>query len=194
MQIPDFSAYQLEPVPNLKLPLPKGDFWVFGYGSLMWDPGFKYIDSQPAFLFGYHRRLCLWSIHYRGTHANPGLVLGLDAGGSCKGMGFKVSPKNTEEVCEYLKEREMLSNAYKPVVKPIYLDNGKNVNALTFVSKRNHPQYANIQDNDLLVSIIQNAKGLRGPNCQYVTNTANHLSEFGIHKTHLHDIADQLIQ
>ena len=128
MQIPDFSAYQLEPVPDLKLPMPEGDFWVFGYGSLMWDPGFNYVDSRPAFLFGYHRRLCLWSIHYRGTSANPGLVLGLDAGGSCKGMGFKVSPRNKVEVCEYLKEREMLSNAYKPVVKPIYLENGEAVN------------------------------------------------------------------
>ncbi|MEM7194763.1 MAG: gamma-glutamylcyclotransferase [Pseudomonadota bacterium] len=191
--VPDFSDFSLERPRISELPRPDGEFWVFGYGSLMWDPGFRVIESSAATLKGFQRRLCLWSVRYRGTPGNPGLVLGLDAGEQCDGYAFHVAPIDIESVCDYLLDREMLSNAYVPTVAPISLrSDNRLVNALTFVSKHDHPQYAPAMTPQEIVSIITVARGERGANTDYVVNTANHLNELRIFDPAIHDVCELL--
>lgn len=189
---PDFSATRFAPYSRDTLPLPDGDLWVFGYGSLMWDPGIAVRRAIPARLYGYHRRLCLWSVHYRGTARKPGLVLGLDRGGSCSGIAYQVAPHDTADAADYLREREMLNNAYLPVIKKVYLQNGVVVDALTFVSKRRHPQFAPPLGVNETVAVVRAAAGKRGQNCEYVLNTVRHLNEFGIRRGALHAVAERL--
>ena len=172
--------------------MPVRNLWVFGYGSLMWNPGFDYAEAIPARLFGFHRRLCLWSIKYRGTHSNPGLVLGLAPRGSCRGMGFRLHDNDIAGAVDYLFDRELVSDAYHPVLKPLYLENGEVVTALTFVSKIDHPQFAPHMDLESIVGIIRNARGPRGTNSEYVLNTAAHLDELGIRDTEIHRVAKAL--
>ncbi|MCB2099802.1 MAG: gamma-glutamylcyclotransferase, partial [Rhodobacterales bacterium] len=117
------------------------DIWVFGYGSLMWRPGFTYQEMRQARLQGYHRALCVYSHHYRGTPERPGLVLGLDRGGCCVGMAIRVAARDSEAVIDYLWQREMLNDVYLPKWLPVTTDKGK-VDALCFVVRRDHEQYA----------------------------------------------------
>src|SRR5262245_52232481 len=97
------------------MPPPGEDFWVFAYGSLMWNRGFRYLESRPALVRGYHRAFCVYSVHYRGTPARPGLVLGLDRGGSCRGRAYKVAAVDGKSVTDYLHEREMITSIYEPL-------------------------------------------------------------------------------
>ena len=189
---PDFSATRFAPYEPGALPVPDGDLWVFGYGSLMWNPGFRVAKAVPARLYGYHRRLCLWSVHYRGTAECPGLVLGLDRGGSCNGMALRVAPADRPAASDYLLEREMLNNAYLPVIKKVYFQGGGGVDALAFVSKREHPQFARPLSVAETVAVVLSAEGRRGKNCDYVLNTVRHLSKFEIEHTALHAVADKL--
>jgi len=218
MQTPDFSRTRFAPFDGARLPLPAGDLWVFGYGSLMWNPGFVVQEARPARLFGYHRRLCLWSIHYRGSARRPGLVLGLARGGSCSGMALRVARDDAEAAAAYLMQREMVHNAYRPAVKKVYLRDGdggdgdggdaggdgdgdgdaavagrgKIVEALTFLSKPEHPQFApplSIRD---ITAVVVAAKGKGGRNRDYVLNTARHLSALDIERTEIHRVAEQL--
>lgn len=172
--------------------IPNTNLWIFGYGSLMWDPGFSFVESQCARIFGYHRQLCLWSIEYRGTRENPGLILGLDHGGSCQGIGYKVRDSDIDTVTDYLFEREMITDLYRPILLPLRFDSGKTVTALTFVSKPDHPQYAGRLNFKEVVRIVRGARGPRGSNIQYVTSTVKHLTELGISNTELHRIAQAL--
>ena len=155
----------------------------------MWNPGFDFADSQYAKLFGYHRKLCLWSVRYRGSQAVPGLVLGLDRGGSCHGRAFLVPQSHQEETMAYLYDREMVNDAYRPVIKQLYLQDGNKVNALTFVSRRNHPQYARNLSPQQMANIIGRAKGPKGPNKEYVLNTAAELEQCGINDRELSLVA-----
>ena len=189
---PDLSATKFTPYESNSLPLPDGELWVFGYGSLMWDPGFAVAEAVPARLYGYHRRLCLWSVHYRGTAKRPGLVLGLDRGGSCNGMALRVAKKNISAASDYLRKREMINNAYRPTIKTAYLRGGDAVKTLTFISKQNHPQFAPPLTVADTVKIVQKATGKRGKNCDYVINTVKHLNEFKIKQTELHAVAARL--
>ncbi len=120
------------------------------------------------------------------------MVLGLDRGGSCRGMAFKIHNKNIDNTVGYLYEREMISGSYNPVVKPVYLQNGEVVQALTFISRPGHPQYARQMATGDAISIIRTAKGPRGTNIEYVLNTVNHLDILGIRDTELHRIAAAL--
>ena len=104
-----------------------GDLWVFGYGSLMWRPGFAHVETHRARLFGYRRALCIASFVHRGTPERPGLVLGLDRGGSCLGLAFRVPGEREGEVIDYLRERELVTNVYLERRLPIRLDNGQMV-------------------------------------------------------------------
>ena len=192
MTRPDLSTVTLRRHFDTRLPLPAGDFWVFGYGSLMWDPGFDFTQHQPAVLYGYHRRLCLWSIHFRGTLQRPGLVLGIARGGSCRGMAFKVRGDQADPVRQYLQQREMLSDAYLPAIKPIYFDRRPPVEALTFISKPQHPQYAAAMSDQQIIEVVGAARGERGSNREYVLNTATLLSRVGVRNTTLHRIAARL--
>jgi cation transport protein ChaC len=116
--------------------------WVFGYGSLMWKPGFPHDEARLAHIHGYHRALCVWSWVHRGTRARPGLVLGLDAGGSCVGIAHRVVAADRDSVVEYLYARELVTHVYMPVVRPIRIEDVGTAAALTFVADRGHDQYA----------------------------------------------------
>ncbi len=165
--------------------LPRGDIWIFGYGSLMWRPDFPYNDFQPALLRGYHRALCIYSVIHRGTRERPGLVLGLDRGGSCRGRALKVAEKNAKEVIAYLNEREMVNRVYRPKWLPVTLPKGK-VTAYAFVVDRSHEQYTGrLADAEALKLIFQGA-GKGGACLDYLQNTIRHLDELGIPDGPLH--------
>ncbi len=177
---------------NANIELPDQNLWVFGYGSLMWNPGFDYEESRPARLFGYHRSLCLWSNKYRGTLQKPGLVLGLAAGGSCKGVAFRLNDETRNPELDYLYKREMITDAYQPVVKSVHLEGEQVVPALTFTSRTGHPQFAPVMSLEQTAKIINCASGPSGTNIEYLINTVAHLDLMGIRGTDLHKIADTL--
>ena len=124
--------------------LSKGDLWVFGYGSLMWRPGFEFIEQVPARLIGEHRALCVYSFDHRGTPEKPGLVLGLDRGGACRGIAFRVAATRRHDTVDYLRGREQTTNVYREVMRSVWLENEarQRVSALAYVVDRGHVQYA----------------------------------------------------
>ncbi|MCG8561924.1 MAG: gamma-glutamylcyclotransferase [Hyphomicrobiales bacterium] len=160
------------------------DLWVFGYGSLMWRPGFVYEEAVPAVLPGVHRALCVYSIFYRGTPARPGLVLGLDVGGCCKGLAFRVSGDRARRTRAYLKGREQVTMVYREAVRPLRLDDGSGraARALCFLADPRHPQYAGRLPIARQAQIVFRGRGRAGDNVDYVLNTIRHLTEMGIHE------------
>lgn len=157
------------------------DLWVFGYGSLMWRPGFAYVERQHALLHGYHRAFCVYSHVHRGTPAQPGLVFGLDAGGSCRGIAFRVESHLAPEVRQYLVEREQVTSVYTEAVKPIKLvASGLRVEALCFLVDRAHHQYAGRLPFERQVEMIAGAEGQSGKNPDYLQSTVKHLHADGI--------------
>jgi len=165
----------------------KKDMWIFGYGSLMWDPGFEFEERQPALLHGYHRAFCLHSIRYRGTPERPGLVLGLAPGGSCKGRAFRVAASNIEAVIEYLHERELVHYVYQFREVPLRVPGGR-IRAHTYIADIKHERYAGGLSMETTAGIIRKGHGLRGPNTEYLENTIAHLDELGITEGRLHDL------
>lgn len=170
------------------------DFWVFGYGSLMWRPGFDFIESVPARLPGAHRALCVYSWVHRGTKERPGLVLGLDRGGACRGVAFRVRAKDRDSVVAYLRERELVTLVYREVLRPISLlgRDSHPVPALTYVIDRAHEQYAGILSPERLLTMVRAAQGKSGANTEYVLNTVGHLRALGIRDPVLERLADAL--
>ncbi len=165
------------------------DFWVFGYGSLMWKPGFAFIEARPALLRGYHRAFCIFSHHYRGTPAEPGLVLGLAPGGACRGLAFRVEGGEADRVRAYLDERELVGYAYLARTLRVTVDGGEQaVRAYTFVADTAHPQYAGNLDIDAAAPIIMRAAGCAGLNRDYLINTVRRLEREGIADAHLHGL------
>jgi glutathione-specific gamma-glutamylcyclotransferase len=163
-----------------RLALPEGeDFWVFGYGSLMWHPGFPHVEVRPARLRGLHRSFCVYSHRYRGTPQTPGLVLGLDRGGSCHGMAFRVPAAEGEEVLDYLYDREMVTGVYHPSWRRAESKEGP-LRAITFVVDRAHRQYAGRLDHDAMVALILQGRGHRGHCLEYLANTVHHLRALGL--------------
>jgi len=167
--------------------LPEGDLWVFAYGSLMWDPGFDHVRSAPALLRGYHRAFCMYSTRYRGTPAQPGLVLGLDRGGCCRGIGFLVRQHAVARTLETLWAREMPRLIYEPRYVAIEVETAR-VKALTFVADRAHESYAGRLALENVAQTIAGCSGERGPNADYLFNTLRHLDELGIRERHLNDV------
>jgi cation transport protein ChaC len=163
----------------------KQDFWVFGYGSLMWRPGFPHVDACPALLRGYHRAFCVYSHHYRGTPENPGLVLGLDRGGSCRGLAFRIKPEDRDAVVDYLNERELVSYAYLPKTLQVTVPGGR-VEAYTFVANPRHSQYAGDLGIERSAEIILDGQGVAGLNRDYLINTLRHLEREGYTDSRLH--------
>lgn len=166
--------------------------WVFGYGSLIWRPGFAFETATPARLHGAHRALCIYSHLYRGTEAQPGLVFGLMQGGSCAGMGFKIASENWTAVRDYLRERELISHVYKEVYRNLRLASGETVTALTFVVDETHEQFAGRLPLEEQLEMVRHATGSAGPNRDYVLNTVAHLNEMGFADKHLIDLARHL--
>lgn len=158
------------------------DFWVFGYGSLMWRPGFDHVDAVAARLPGAHRSLCIYSWFHRGTKEKPGLVLGLDHGGSCRGVAYRVAGDNRESVIAYLHERELVTNVYREVWRPVILagKRGRVVSAITFLVDRDHTQYAGKLSRRQLLAQVRTSVGKSGANAEYVINTARHLRAAGV--------------
>ncbi len=156
--------------------------WVFGYGSLMWEPGFDWQERVLARLSGWHRSFCMRSIHHRGTETQPGLVLALDAaeGAACDGVAFAVAPENAERTLGYLRERELISSAYLEKTLPVALADGRAIEAVTYVIDPDHVQYCGGLPLEEQARIIATAVGGRGPNTEYLWNTAGHLGELGL--------------
>jgi len=157
------------------------DLWVFGYGSLIWKPGFPFLEQRRATLFGFHRALCVYSVRYRGTSARPGLVFGLDAGGFCEGMAFRVAPEDAAATIAYLRDREQVTGVYRAERRLVELVHGAgDVRALAFTANRYHPQYAGRLPAETQMRVVRAARGVSGPNAEYVRNTAEHLAELGV--------------
>lgn len=168
------------------------DFWVFGYGSLIWNPGFEVIEKQKATLFGLHRSFCVYSWVHRGTQENPGLVLGLDKGGSCKGMAMRAAGSCRDEVIEYLRARELVTNVYLECWRKVHLQNGKAVSALVYRVDQTHQQYASGLCLDTQTNIVRVSKGKSGHNTDYVNSTVLALKEQGITDHGLEYISQKL--
>ena len=154
-------------------------YWVFGYGSLMWDPGFDHLEAHPALMRGYHRAFCIYSRHYRGTPAHPGLVLGLAPGGSCRGMAFRIANPKWPQVRDYLHAREMTAYIYRPRTISVRT-RGLTVPAHTYVADHQHPNYAGGLAATKIARIIARAVGERGSNRDYLEQTVRHLADIGV--------------
>lgn len=155
--------------------------WVFGYGSLLWNPGFEVAETAVGTLHGWHRSFCMRSIHHRGTDEAPGLVLALDAeaGAHCQGVALKVADGHEAKTLEYLRERELVSSAYLEETLEVVLRDARRVEAVTYVIDPHHVQYCHLALEEQ-AQIIATAVGGRGPNTEYLHNTASHLTELGI--------------
>ena len=169
-----------------------GALWVFGYGSLMWRPGFAYAFRCKATLKGWRRSLCIHSHIYRGTPDRPGLVLGLDWGGSCHGVAFRVEPALREPTIRYLREREQATAVYIERFAPVTLDSGERVRALTYVADRLHPQYAGRLAREAMLDIVRAGAGASGDNRAYVTETHDHLLAMGVRDADLEWLTERL--
>jgi cation transport protein ChaC len=163
-----------------------GDVWVFAYGSLMWKPDFAFAEARLARLHGYHRALCIYSIRGRGTDDKPGLVLGLDRGGSCVGRAYRVMAADWEAVRATLHEREMVTQVYMPAFLSVVLDEGRRVTAYGFVARRDHVQYTGRLAEARMVELILQGTGPRGTSLDYLAQTVAQLDALGIRTGPLH--------
>jgi glutathione-specific gamma-glutamylcyclotransferase len=170
---------------------PQADLWVFGYGSLMWRPGFEFIEQVPARLIGEHRALCVYSFDHRGTPEKPGLVLGLDRGGACRGVAFRVAHRLRGKTVEYLRGREQTTNVYREVSRSVWLGNEprQRVSALTYVVDRGHVQYAGRLSLAEQLHLVQQGHGRSGNNRDYVLSTVRSIEAQGFRDEQLHRLA-----
>jgi cation transport protein ChaC len=197
---PSFARAADQPTPRTT---PQGQFagtldapegvWIFAYGSLMWQPGFAYVEAGPARLHGYHRSLCIYSIVHRGTPEQPGLVLGLDRGGSCRGFAFRVDPAQEAEVLAYVDGRELVTHVYRRTRLPVAVA-GRRVPAWSYVVRREHPQYAGQLAPDRLLDLVRHGSGRSGHCRDYLLSTVGHLEAMGIVDGPLHALAKALAQ
>jgi cation transport protein ChaC len=156
------------------------DRWVFGYGSLMWRPGFPFIDRRRATLHGRRRAFCIYSVHHRGTYERPGLVLGLAPGGSTRGMAYRVAASEWQEVYAYLREREQPTETYFEAWRDLRIDGNGTASALVFLSDPRHPQWAGNLTLEQQAGLIDGATGLSGRNIDYLRDLVLHLREEGV--------------
>ena len=158
---------------------PGEEIWVFAYGSLMWNPGFPHLEVRRGRLYGYHRRFCIYSHVYRGTPERPGLVLGLDLGGSCEGLAFRVPAGEASEVMDYLYARELVTEVYLPRWVRVATPDGE-VRAASFVVDRAHHQYTGELELDATAELIRQGVGVSGPGIEYLRNTVHHMEALGL--------------
>lgn len=160
--------------------LPGRDLWVFGYGSLMWSPGFPVAEKRVVRIFGFHRSLCISSHRYRGTPERPGLVLGLEPGGCCWGAALRAEAAEAPAVMAYLWEREMMTQAYRPLELAAHGGGGDGaIPVLAFVAKPGHPQYAGRLDERAAAARVASCRGECGANLDYVAQTVTQLQALG---------------
>jgi len=170
------------------------DLWVFGYGSLMWRPGFAFVERVPARVIGLHRGLCVYSFFHRGTPERPGLVLGLDRGGACRGIAFRVLAAERPATLAYLRAREQQNNVYRETVRGALLLDGsdRRVNALCYVVDRRHAQYAGRLSLPEQLHLVRQGHGRSGPNRDYVLATVAEIEQQGCRDDQLHLLAERL--
>ena len=171
-----------------------GDLWVFAYGSLMWRPGFDFVERMPARVMGAHRSLCVLSHRHRGTPERPGLVLGLDRGGTCRGLAYRVPQAKRSATIDYLREREQDTKVYREIMRTVWLldEPERQVEALCFVVDRSHPQYAGRMSLDEQLHHVRQGHGQSGPNRDYVISTVHELEALGFRDADLHWLAERL--
>ncbi|HWL03307.1 MAG TPA: gamma-glutamylcyclotransferase [Xanthobacteraceae bacterium] len=176
-----------------------GDLWVFGYGSLIWRPGFDFVERREARLVGAHRALCIYSFVHRGTPEKPGLVLGLDHGGMCRGVAYRVVASRRRETIDYLREREQVTSIYLERVRQVWLKSDpshagspEQVGAVCYMVDRSHAQYAGRLSLDAQVRHVADGHGQSGPNREYVLSTVAALEDMGIRDRELHRLAQRL--
>ncbi len=170
------------------------DLWVFGYGSLMWRPGFAFQERVPARLIGLHRALCVYSFVHRGTPERPGLVLGLDRGGMCRGIAFRVAASARDETVAYLRAREQVTTVYVETMRQIELEEParRRVRALCYVIDRSHVQYAGRLSAAECLHLVRQGHGQSGANRDYVLETVRALEALGYREGDLHRLAERL--
>jgi cation transport protein ChaC len=170
------------------------DLWVFGYGSLMWRPGFDYVERIEARLIGAHRALCVYSFVHRGTPERPGLVLGLDHGGTCRGIAFRVAPAERERTVAYLRAREQVTMVYRETYRSVWLagDPQRRVRALCYIADRRHPQYAGRLSLEQQLHLVRQGHGIGGANRDYVIESVKALEALGYRESELHLLAQRL--
>jgi len=170
------------------------DLWVFGYGSLIWRPGFEFIERVPARLLGAHRALCVYSFVHRGTPENPGLVLGLDHGGTCRGIAYRVAAKQRAATLRYLREREQVTKVYLERVRPVVLVGHAEttIRAVCYVVDRSHPQYAGKLSISEQLRLVRHGHGRSGANRDYVLATVQALESLDCRHRELHLLAERL--
>ncbi len=169
--------------------VPPGDLWVFGYGSLMWSPDFRFVERRAAQLHGYHRSLCIYSHRYRGTPERPGLVMGLCPGGSCMGVAFRVDKRHAKGTLETLWQREMPNGVYEARLLPVRLGQ-RMVRAVAFVADSKHRQFAGRLSIPETARMVAQGCGMRGQNLDYLAQTVAHMDELGMREGHLHEVLD----
>ncbi len=167
------------------------ELWVFGYGSLMWNPAFHYAERRLGHLHGYHRSFCMWTPLGRGSPENPGLMLGLDNGGSCRGVAFRVAGQNVEEELDIVWRREMVAGSYDPRWVTVRTELGA-VRAVTFVMNHENERYAGRLPVATIVRHLATAGGRLGTAFEYLENTVAHLDQLGIADGFLHRLADRI--
>jgi cation transport protein ChaC len=172
----------------------RDDLWVFGYGSLIWRPGFDHVESVPARLIGAHRALCVYSFVHRGTPEHPGLVLGLDHGGTCRGIAYRVAAAARAETLGYLRAREQVTKVYIERVRPIVLVGHPEtrIQAVCYLVDRSHPQYAGKLSLSEQLHLVRHAHGKSGQNRDYVLATVQALEAMGCRDRELHLLAERL--
>lgn len=173
-----------------------GDTWVFAYGSLMWNPGFAFAERREARVVGLHRSLCIYSFHHRGTPEKPGLVLGLDLGGSCRGIAYRVAAADWPQTHAYLTAREQISGVYREATRRVELLDGSShvTPAVTYIANRGHSQYARGLSREDQLHLVRRSHGKSGPNADYVIATVAALESLGIADGELAWIARHLHQ
>ena len=170
------------------------DLWVFGYGSLIWRPDFDHLERQPARLCGAHRALCVFSHVHRGTPERPGLVLGLDFGGACRGVAYRVAAKQRADTIAYLRAREQVTSVYRETMRSVTLltEPERRVSALVYMIDRGHRQYAGRLDLAAQLHLVRQGHGRSGPNREYVLSTVHALEALGLYDRDLHLLAEKL--
>ena len=193
--LPGRALPSTRPAPmNTSLKPVTGDLWVFGYGSLMWRPGFDYLERHQARLIGAHRALCVYSFVHRGTPEKPGLVFGLDNGGACRGIAYRVAAKKRDKTIEYLRGREQVTMVYREVWRSVWLeaDPNQRVQALCYVVDRGHRQYAGRLSIADQLHLVRQGHGRSGPNRDYVIDAVASIEALGYRETELHRLVEQL--
>jgi glutathione-specific gamma-glutamylcyclotransferase len=183
------SPYPIDPMPGWVIDLRASaePVWIFAYGSLMWSPEMRFAEALPARIHGYHRSFCLYSPEYRGTREKPGLVLGLDRGGSCRGIAYRLNVATLADEIDYLWRREMTGFVYHMTPVTMVTERGPTA-GYAFTVRRGSPDYAGRLPLDVAARIIATSKGDRGTGRDYLVNTVRHLEQLGIHDGALHRI------